>query len=131
MTDRRQISPRETHRVLAALHPELFSLDHPRPFKLGIRHDLRDLYPEITNMQSKDLFSWLCSRRAYLVACWEGAPRWGFGGPNGFVTAEQALRAREVFQRRNERAVDKWPVSFVVDDSGAITHVQFPATVEP
>lgn len=102
---------RALHALVARDHPELFSLENPRPFKIGIRQDFKAKYPDVPDRAVKDLFSWLCSRRAYLVVCIEGEPRWGFAGKDGEVNAEQARCSRERFKMRNDRAADKWTLT--------------------
>lgn len=88
------------HAALFALHPELFSLESPKPFKIGLFLDIKELYPDLPKGRIAAVLAWLTIRRAYLAACTEGAPRWGFNGPDGEVTAKQAAFAVEMLKVR-------------------------------
>lgn len=91
---------RELHAILAAVHPDLFSLEDPRPFKIGLSNDVAALYPDIDMHALGRLFSWLTCRRAYLKACVPGAPRYGLDGPSGEVTENQSKYAEGLFRYR-------------------------------
>lgn len=86
---------RQIHTILVALHPNLFSLENPVPFKIGIWADLCERWPEISPNLCAHLFRWLTVRRSYLRACVLGANRIGFDGPDGTVTEKQAVYAVE------------------------------------
>lgn len=96
--------------ALEAIHPELFSLEKPVPFRIGIGFDIRNKFPAASRMLVRRLLEWLTMRRAYLHACHEGAERHDFDGPCGeFITEKQAAYARKRFADRNAKALDKWP----------------------
>ena len=100
---------KRTQVILTTLHPELFSLENPVPFKIGIHDDLKARFPDLKWYLIRGLFRWLTKRRAYLVKCTEGADRMGFDGPCGVITASAATHAQEVFAVRNASAFDPWP----------------------
>lgn len=96
------------HAMLLHEHPDLFDLKKPIPFAIGIYDELLAAYPEIPRILLHNLLRWLTMRRAYLVACKDGAKRWGLIGPNGTVSTAHAKHAKDKFMRRNETAFDKW-----------------------
>ena len=101
---------RLAHAFLAERHPDLFSLDKPLPFKIGISIDVQARYPELKRWAVFKMFGWLTSRRAYLAACAApGVPRYGLEGEFGEVGPGEAAHARRRFVERNARAVDPWP----------------------
>lgn len=102
---------RQAHAALAALHPDLFSLENPTPLKIGIHQDIKSRYPELSWKVINGLMRWLTIRRAYLATLKAGTPRMGFDGPLGAVTEKQEHWASQVFDLRNKRAHDPWPVS--------------------
>lgn len=97
---------REAQVQIAAAFPELFSLDNPVPFKIGFHADVHTMFPAFGNKQARRLLAWLTQRRAYLIACQEGAPRYGFTGPCGVVTAAEAEHAKARFAERMARSKD-------------------------
>lgn len=94
--------------ALSVLHPNLFDLEKPVPFAIGLKQQLIETYSEMPKRTLQGLLSWLTCRRAYLKACVPGAPRYGLDGQVGCVTAEQATYANERFSWRDKRARDKW-----------------------
>lgn len=98
------------HAFLAERHPELFSLDRPLPFKIGISLDVQARYPDLSRWAVFRMFGWLTCRRAYLAACAApGVPRYGLDGPFGEVGPGEAEHARRRFVERNAKASDPWP----------------------
>lgn len=96
---------------LQAARPDLFNLNAPKPFAIGIFNQVREAYPQIGITPTQGVLRWLTCRRAYLVACTQGAPRYGLTGPLGEVSAKEATYARRRFHERNERASDKWQIA--------------------
>ena len=73
-----------------------------KPLKIGIFHDIRVAAPEIKFFGLKLALKNYCSRRSYLRALIEGAPRIDLDGqPNGFVTKEQADLAKIHLETRD------------------------------
>lgn len=104
-----RLQVRQAREALAALHPGLFDLTHPKPFAIGISAQLTALYPEMPKRTISGLLGWLTCRRAYLLACKPGAPRYALSGdPAGVVSDAEAQYAACRFIERDARAVDKW-----------------------
>jgi len=93
--------------ALAALHPELFSLENPVPLKIGINFDLRMRFPEIKRHVVMGLLAWLTRRRDYLERCTEGATRYGFEGADGAVTESEAKFCAEKFAEREASSLPR------------------------
>jgi ProP effector len=86
----------------------MFDLERPVPFAVGIHRQLAAAFPDMPKRTLKGLLGWLTCRRAYLIACTAGAPRYGLQGQEGRVTERQAEHAKRLFAARDERARDKW-----------------------
>jgi sRNA-binding protein len=92
--------------ALAELHPGLFDLETPVPFKIGIGPDLKARYPDMPNRVRDGLMKWLTRRRPYLRACTAGAARIGFDGPDGVVSEAHVLHAQQMHAERNAREAE-------------------------
>lgn len=105
MTGRHPYSvAKSTFPVLAAMHPTIFNLENPVPFKIGFHAEFRAAYPEMKSWLACVILQWLTSRRAYLAACTEGAPRYGLDGlPDGSVSAKHAAHAAALLKERDDR----------------------------
>lgn len=90
--------------ALEAETPSLFSLLAPVPFKIGIFKEILAKFPEAEPGIVHSLMAWMTDRRAYLRACQEGAPRFGFAGPEGEVTQKDAVYAAARLKEREEKA---------------------------
>ena len=95
---------RQAREVFARLHPNLFDLDRPVPFSVGIHDELKHLYPAVPRVVLKGLFWWLTRRRAYLESCRPGALRFGLKGPSGNVSEREAMYARKLHAEQTARA---------------------------
>lgn len=102
MPDKFWAKARHTQKILEELHPDLFSLENPKPFKIGLSNDLAAMFPEMEARVIGRLFFWLTRRRAYLKACVPGAVRYGFEGPCGEVIDTHADHAKALFKFRNK-----------------------------
>ncbi|HGJ5877691.1 MAG TPA: ProQ/FINO family protein, partial [Arsenophonus nasoniae] len=86
--------------ILLALFPEIFNIESPKPFKIGIDRDLLKLAAkrklEITNKQiSKGLYFYI-DTVAYQKALFEGSSRFDLNGqPCGEVSDKQRERAKK------------------------------------
>lgn len=95
------------HAVLFRIHPNLFDLQNPVPFKIGFADDFLALYPELPAFSFRMMMRWLTVRRAYLTACKAGAARYGVDGKMaGVVSEKDAAYAAAKFDERenNSRA---------------------------
>lgn len=101
------IQAKQAHKVLVALHPDLFSLEKPVPLKIGINADIAQRFPDLPPYVRNTMLFWLTIRRAYLRACTDGAPRYGFDGPDGIVTAPQALLAAQKAASRDQAEISR------------------------
>ncbi len=98
------------HARLLADSPDLFSLDRPVPFRLGIHKQIIVRYPDVSSTLIRRFMGWVTCRRDYLMACAiPGVPRYDFDGPCGTVSAKEAEHARIHFIQRNSSASDPWP----------------------
>lgn len=89
--------------LLAPLHPDLFDLGAPRPFKINFDVDLIAAYPDMDLPTIRRMLRWLTIRRAYLSACVAGADRYGLTGPDGAVSESQARHAKYKLRWRNRK----------------------------
>lgn len=90
---------------LVALWPTLFSVEKPKPIKIGIHTELlaaaKDSALPITDAQIRACLATYANRYSYLVALCEGGGRYDLDGkPCGEVTVEEREKAREVLLRR-------------------------------
>lgn len=90
---------------LVALWPTLFSVEKPKPIKIGIHTELlaaaKDSSLPITDAQIRACLATYANRYSYLVALCDGGYRYDIDGkPCGEVTVEEREKAREVLLRR-------------------------------
>jgi sRNA-binding protein len=98
---------RGTRRYLASVYPDLFGLDRPVPFALGLKKAIREIHPEIDGLTLDRMFQWLTMRKAYLRGMTAGAPRFGLHGPQGNVSPEAAALAAERLSGRLAREMGR------------------------
>lgn len=114
MTDKTRLyweGAKKVHAVLFALHPELFSLENPKPLRLGIFREIKARYPKLQGHKISAFLNWFTIRRAYLINCTVGSPRYSLTGEIiGEVAAKEAEYALNTFRARNAAARDKWPL---------------------
>lgn len=92
--------------ALSICYPDLFDLENPKPRRIGIFEDILTRFPDAPTGVCALAISWWTIRRAYLRACTANALRFGFDGPDGTVTDQQAKWATATLKRReaNEAA---------------------------
>ena len=85
---------------ISECHPILSSR---LPLAIGIKNTIKELYPEIRSKALYQLMSFICKNDIYLKATVAGNARYSLDGTeSGTVTAEQAVYAQDLLDKRKQ-----------------------------
>ena len=91
---------KQLYAEITECHPILSSR---KPLAIGIKHDLKEIYPGIRSKDLWQLMSFICRNNTYLKNTIEGNPRYSLDGTeSGTVTVDQAAYAQSVLAQRKQ-----------------------------